>query len=46
MANKDIKQLAVRLTREQHMKLNHFLADNEASFQSLVIKLLVENGVL
>ena len=47
MVNKDIKQVAVRLTRDQHKKLGHYLADNpDFSFQSLVLKLLSENGVL
>jgi len=41
--DKDIKQVAIRLTLEQASKVKHFLADNpKYSFQSLIIELLEE----
>ena len=43
MVNKDIKQVAVRLTKDQWKAVNHYMTDNEISFQALIIKLLSEN---
>ena len=40
--NPDIKQVAVRLTKDQWKAVQHYLADNDIKFQPLVIKLLAE----
>ena len=44
--NKDIKQVAVRLTVEQWKAVCHYIADNDLSFQALFIKLLSENRII
>ena len=36
----EIKQVAVRLTPNQWMKVNHYLIDHNIKFQALVIELL------
>lgn len=44
--NTGIKQVAVRLNKEQWRAVSHYITDNDTSFQALVIKLLTQENII
>lgn len=42
----DVRQVAIRLTRDQWREVSHYITDKETSFQALIIKLLADNNII